>query len=587
MASNFLVCILAAVALLTAAPAAAAKCQLSRILELPVRMEGLRPMIDVTINGKAARFLVDSGAFYSLMTPAAAERLDLKVSPLTGVRLQGVGGTERIGVTKVKAMMLGKAPIANIEFAVGGRNLGGDGSDGVIGQNILGATDVEYDLANGALRLFTAKDCKDMGLAYWSKPGEASVMKIEFATAQQPHIVGKAQVNGKPISVMFDTGASTSVLTLDAAERVGAGIGTPGVTAGGVVQGFGRGYVESWIVPVSSFAIAQEEIRNTRLRVSRMELSEDMLLGADFFLSHRVYIARSQNLVYFTYNGGPVFRLDRNPSRVADAEDAEAAPELKDASALSRRAAASMTRRDYRSAVADLTAAIALEPQAAGHYRDRGSAHIGAGDPAKALADFDKAIALDPADSRALTLRGQGYLASKDMARARADFTAAAKAASNDARVRLTIATLYSQAGYPSEAVAELDDWIGKNPKHPSMPQALNARCWTRAVAGRELDLALADCEAALRYGRNSNVLDSRGLVRLRRGELKAAIADYDAVLKLQPKAPWSLYGRGLAKVLSGDRAGGEADMKAGLALDSTLAEQVERYGLTEKKVRS
>ena len=42
--------------------------------------------------------------------------------------------------------------------------------------------------------------------------------------------------------------------------------------------------------------------------------------------------------------------------------------------------------------------------------------------------------------------------------------------------------------------------------------------------------------------------LDSRGLVRLRMGDLDKSIADYDAALKLQPHSAWSLYGRGLAK---------------------------------------
>ena len=30
-----------------------------------------------------------------------------------------------------------------------------------------------------------------------------------------------------------------------------------------------------------------------------------MLLGADFFLSHRIYVANSRDKLYFTYNGGP------------------------------------------------------------------------------------------------------------------------------------------------------------------------------------------------------------------------------------------------------------------------------------------
>jgi hypothetical protein len=42
-------------------------------------------------------------------------------------------------------------------------------------------------------------------------------------------------------------------------------------------------------------------------------LDVDMLIGADFFLSHRIYVANSQRKLYFTYNGGPVFNLTAEP----------------------------------------------------------------------------------------------------------------------------------------------------------------------------------------------------------------------------------------------------------------------------------
>jgi hypothetical protein len=36
-----------------------------------------------------------------------------------------------------------------------------------------------------------------------------------------------------------------------------------------------------------------------------------MLIGADFFRAHRVYVARSQGLIYFSYLGGPIFQDPR------------------------------------------------------------------------------------------------------------------------------------------------------------------------------------------------------------------------------------------------------------------------------------
>jgi hypothetical protein len=73
------------------------------------------------------------------------------------------------------------------------------------------------------------------------------------------------------------------------------------------------------IAPFQSFRIGGEEIRNTRLRIGDTGLDDvDMLLGADFFLSHRIYVANSQNKVYFTYKGGPVLDLSsREPGGAA------------------------------------------------------------------------------------------------------------------------------------------------------------------------------------------------------------------------------------------------------------------------------
>jgi hypothetical protein len=65
------------------------------------------------------------------------------------------------------------------------------------------------------------------------------------------------------------------------------------------------------LAPFSSFKVGDEEIRNPRLRVGDTREGTDMLLGADFFLSHRIFVSNEQRKVYFTYNGGPVFSASR------------------------------------------------------------------------------------------------------------------------------------------------------------------------------------------------------------------------------------------------------------------------------------
>lgn len=577
---------------LGSAAQAAPGCSLIKIAELPVKMSGLRPMVSAKVNGQDALFLADSGAFYSLMSESAAARFGLKrgTTP-AGLQVRGVNGAASVQIYTAKDFTLANVPLKNVDFLVGGREVS-DEAAGLLGQNILGAADVEYDLANGVIRLFKPKDCPDKAnLAYWAGGKVASALVLAPTTLAEPHITASASVNGKPIRVLFDTGASTSVLKLSAAERAGISRDDEAVRGAGITYGLGRRGVESWTSPVDSFVIGEEQVHNTRLRVGDITFDgADMLIGADFFLSHRIYISRTRRRLYFTYNGGPVFKLDREtPVVAAAAPPAKAVDgEPTDAAGFGRRAAAYGARRDFPAAIADLTAAIKLEPTVAQHYYDRAVARLGAQQPIPAMGDLDQALKLKPDDALSRVLRGELLLAGGDTERARADLEAAAKTAPKDA-LRLRVAAAYQRADMFEPALVHYDAWIAAAlPKHDRLAEAYNARCWTRALWGRDLDLALSDCNAALKQGlRNSAVLDSRGLVHLRRGELQEAIADYDAALKLQPKSAWSLYGRGLARQRVGATAAGAGDIAAALALSPDLAKAGKRYGLTDPAVAS
>jgi tetratricopeptide (TPR) repeat protein len=113
--------------------------------------------------------------------------------------------------------------------------------------------------------------------------------------------------------------------------------------------------------------------------------------------------------------------------------------------------------------------------------------------------------------------------------------------------------------------------------------KALNTRCWVRAIANKELDLALADCDAALKdHPGDAAKLDSRGLVLFRLGRFADAVATYGAALKERPRQASSLYMRGLAERAGGDAAAGDADVKAALAVDPKIADFYDRLGVAK-----
>src|SRR4051794_18051496 len=130
--------------LLTLTTPAHAACQIER-LELPVKMVGSRAVATVGINGTPVPLTVDSGAFFSMLTEAAATQLDLRLRQVRGMHAEGITGPIDVRVTTVDKLQLIKGEIPRVDFAVGG-NEPGAGTVGLMGRNLLSFTDTEYDL---------------------------------------------------------------------------------------------------------------------------------------------------------------------------------------------------------------------------------------------------------------------------------------------------------------------------------------------------------------------------------------------------------------------------------------------------------
>jgi tetratricopeptide (TPR) repeat protein len=146
---------------------------------------------------------------------------------------------------------------------------------------------------------------------------------------------------------------------------------------------------------------------------------------------------------------------------------------------------------------------------------------------------------------------------------------------------RFSIGEEYMLAGQMSPAIAQFDLWIHAHPQDLKLGTAFDYRCRARALSGQDLDKALDDCNAALRMSPNAApFLDSRALVRLRRGDYRKSIADYDAALGLRPKFAWSLYCRGVAHIRLGNSSEGQADIAAATALRPQIAAETGKYGI-------
>jgi tetratricopeptide (TPR) repeat protein len=249
---------------------------------------------------------------------------------------------------------------------------------------------------------------------------------------------------------------------------------------------------------------------------------------------------------------------------------------------LARLGAALASRQNYPEAIANLSKAIELAPGSADYRLQRARAYFSAHQAAPGMADLDHALQLAPTNADALILRSEARLSGEDHSGIAADLKVASSALPAESDRRLTLAELYESIDALPAAIGELDTWIKSHREDNELGEALNLRCWARALMGQELDKALGDCDASLRRLPNAaSVLDSRGLVRLRLGDYQNAMSDYDHSLALRPKNAWSLYGRGMAKLKLNRTAEGKADIAAAKGIDPHIADDARKHGLT------
>jgi tetratricopeptide (TPR) repeat protein len=568
-----------------------ASCQITAV-ELPVTMSGPRPLVTAKINDADVNFILDSGAFFSTISPAAAEQFKLPHRrPPDGLRVDAVGGRAEIYATRVKEFTLTTTVFSNVDFIVGGNELDAN-AIGLLGQNVLGLADVEYDLGNGSVRIVQpGEDCKSANLAYWAGSRPYSEIDLERSRWKPNKMTTAiAHINGVEIHVEFDTGAQASFLSLQAAKRAGLVPGGEGVIAAGASRGMGRAEVQTWIAPVKNFTIGDEQIKNTHLRIGDLDLGDiDMLLGADFFLSHRIYVANGREKIYFTYNGGPAFDLSVVPNagqrtmpdldKQAVAE--EQSPGPTDAKGYARRGAARASRRDFTNALADMTRACELDPGVGRYFLMRGQIRVSLGQANASMPDFNEAIRLSPDDLDARLARARTLIAIREGESTRADLEVADRIAASQSNSRLEIADLYMRLDMPEAALGQYNHWIASHDEDVNLKVVLAGRCWARALIGTELGKALVDCDAAVKSNpQSAEFLSSRGLVHLRMGEFDKAMDDYDAALRINPKIAWSLFGRGVVRLHKGAADAANVDITAAKALRPSIVADAKRHGI-------
>jgi tetratricopeptide (TPR) repeat protein len=207
--------------------------------------------------------------------------------------------------------------------------------------------------------------------------------------------------------------------------------------------------------------------------------------------------------------------LDQNGDYKAALRDFDAAlqsqPEY--APAFNNRGSAHLSLREYDRAISDFDEAIRISPKSAVFYSNRGAAYLDAGDFERAGADFDHAVLLDPRNPGIWGSRCLVHVIQDDYKDARSDCGRSTTLKVDNLQAWFSNALLYLKTGKAEDA-----------------QKAYNSVLYltSRVAAASDSPAAAISFKPSAFFG--------RGIAERRRGDLRAAKADMDAALKMDPE---------------------------------------------------
>ena len=288
-------------------------CHLGFLGSLPLTPERGHIVLDATINGQPARLMLDTGAFSTLLKPAAAARLGLQPDDMRVGPIQGVGGRQTMAVYRARAVQIGNVKGRSYPLAVS--DIGGlvaPGTDGIVGMDFFRNEDLDIDLPANRLNLYAPQgDCTHPS-AFMHGPlfpvpllGAAPGRAYQAdSSISQPRI--KVTVNGVELDAMMDTGAPHTVLFGAGTKKLGAK-GPQTDTAHLRAGGIGPNTREASVRYLDHVSLGDLDIQHLPVAVIGDDMGDsgDMLLGLDFFRHIHVWISHSSGTVIFQYPPQP------------------------------------------------------------------------------------------------------------------------------------------------------------------------------------------------------------------------------------------------------------------------------------------
>jgi predicted aspartyl protease len=271
-------------------------CTVTQEAQVDLADAGSLRIVPVTVDGKPARFLFDTGAERTLVTPKGRVALSLPVDAWTSTGIRGIGGADIQPDATVASMEIGGValsrrlgPIRSVAVVPAvPAVISAFGMSGILGVDLLSSHDVEWLNHGRKLVLHHTDGCSGAFL-----PWAFATAPLSFPRPFQPVVF--VTVGGMQLRALIDTGSESSLITRRAAALLSS-VAVASANTGATGIGPATLVVEARdFGPVS---IGGLRLWDGPLYVAALPATGfDVLLGMDRLKSWRVWLSYATSQV--------------------------------------------------------------------------------------------------------------------------------------------------------------------------------------------------------------------------------------------------------------------------------------------------
>jgi predicted aspartyl protease len=260
------------------------------------------PIVQATVKGQPAHFLLDTGASGIVLTEAALHRLDLQTDAKRVITGTGAGGSSRFFAGKLLDMkILGQPqplqvpdhPVAVLPMTSGWAAAGV--ADGLFGVSVLSVFEVDLDLPHNEVTLYYGHLCPTTVVPPWT----SRFVTLDASASAGGRFIVPVELNGRRLLALLDTGAAVTLVATDVAESMGISRAALAAQPAGQIVGTGPDHPQAYRHMFDTLTFAGQTFHNQTLMVTdRPEARVDMIIGADYLADHRVWLSYARRMVF-------------------------------------------------------------------------------------------------------------------------------------------------------------------------------------------------------------------------------------------------------------------------------------------------